>query len=153
MQFYNTSTITVKATGSLSVENSAGVAYVTTPAFNDSQTLTLKPTSAGSLITFPTQTYQGATSVPGGALTGTSTLQSFNGTGTVTLPVVASASSSFTSSSGNGYGSSVTDALANIYVVYRYALVPEPSSFVLAGVGLAGLLAVCRHRMKGLKAA
>jgi PEP-CTERM motif len=156
MQFFNMSTISVKATGSLSVQNSAGTPFLTSTPFSNSQTLAATPsTLLGKNVTFPTQTFFGVMATPGNGLTGTTTLQSFSGTGTITLPVVASASSTFTTSSGNGYGSSVTEALANVHVIYRYILVPEPSSLVLAGLGFVGLLAVCRqrNRLKGLKAA
>ena len=75
-----------------------------------------------------------------------STLNLFSGTNTVALPVYASATSGFNSSSGNGYGSSTTTASAGLSVTYYYYLtpVPEPSSLVLIGLGGLGLCVASR---------
>jgi len=84
-----------------------------------------------------------------------STLAVFTGPGVITAPVVATASSSFMNSSGNGVGGSSTFASAALSVTYYYFIAPEPSSFVLMGLGAVGLCVVARgrHRRKGLEAA
>jgi len=156
MQFFNMSTISVTATGSLSIENQKGVPFLTSAPFVNTETLTANPSSIlGKTVTFPTKTITGTMSSPAGGYSGGMTLLNFTGTGTTRLPVVSQASSTFSTSSGNGFGSSVTDAKATITISYRYALVPEPSSVLLVGMGCLGLLGVSRQRFrrKGLKAA
>jgi PEP-CTERM motif len=155
MQFFNVSKTSVLATGSMSIEGPKGNAFLTSQPFTDQQTMTAQSSwTFPHSVTFPTQTYAGSLSSPNGGYTGQGTLQQFTGAGTISLPVVATASSTFSTSSGNGYGSSVTEAQATITISYRYLLlVPEPSSLVLAGLGCLGLLGVCRQRtrLKGLK--
>lgn len=67
-----------------------------------------------------------------------STLSKFMGTGTISVPAIATASSNFTTSSGNGFGGSRT--LAAVTFTVSYTFVPEPGSFVLMGLGGLGLL-------------
>jgi hypothetical protein len=156
MQFYNMSTITVTATGSMSISNPAGVAFLTSTPFVNTETLTANPSTVlGKTVTFPTKTYPGTMGSPAGGYTGAQTLMNFTGTGTISLQASANATSHFSTSSGNGFGSSLTLAGASVSIIYRYALVPEPSSLVLAGLGCVGLLGVCRQRLRprGLKAA
>jgi hypothetical protein len=157
MQFFNMSKIGVLATGSMSIEGPKGAAFLTSQPFANQETMTAQSSwTFPHTVTFPTQTFAGSMSSPGGGYTAPGTLQIFTGTNSISLPVVATASSTFSTSSGNGFGSSVTEAKATITISYRYALlVPEPSSLVLAGLGCLGLLGVCRQRTrrKSLKAA
>jgi hypothetical protein len=155
MHFFNMSTISVTATETLNIQDTHGAAFLTSKTFVNTETLTANPSTVlGGTVTFPTRTFTGTMSSSAGGFTG-GLLQQFLGTGTTRLPVVAQASSTFSTSSGNGFGSSVTEAKASITISYRYALVPEPSSVVLLGMGSLGLLGVCsqRFRRKGLKAA
>ncbi|MCA1685599.1 MAG: PEP-CTERM sorting domain-containing protein, partial [Planctomycetia bacterium] len=69
----------------------------------------------------------------------TATLNAFSGNGVVQMPIYASATSSYSNSSGNGAGGSVTTASAALSVTYYYNLVPEPSGVALMGLGTLGL--------------
>jgi hypothetical protein len=80
-----------------------------------------------------------------------SDLALFTGTGSLSLPVAASANSMFTSSSGNGYGGIFTHGAASVTVTYNYhnqvpapETVPEPAAVLLWGVGGLALLAARR---------
>jgi hypothetical protein len=73
-------------------------------------------------------------------------LSSFTGDGTVDLFAGATAHSSFSTSSGNGGGSVVTGARADVMLAYRYTpavvevpphAVPEPPSGMDAALGMA----------------
>jgi hypothetical protein len=61
----------------------------------------------------------------------------FVGTGKVGLPVTATAFSSYFSSSGNGGGAVITKANAVVTIQYSFEAVPEPSSVLLLGLGIA----------------
>lgn len=84
-------------------------------------------------------------------------LSAFVGSGTIDLPVLAVAHSSFYSDSGNGGGAVLTHAGATVTVQYLYtaaSVVPEPSGLVLLGAGAAvamglGLAARRRDREAG----
>jgi hypothetical protein len=67
----------------------------------------------------------------------------FLGTGTVTLPVVATSFSSFASDSGNGGGTVRTTAAADVTLSYTYTppAVPEPATWILPGLAVTGLAA------------
>ncbi len=76
----------------------------------------------------------------------------FIGTGTVELPVMAMAFSSYFSNSGNGTGTVLTEANATVTIEYLFSSsvsVPEPSSAILLGLGIGiGILAT-RLRRRG----
>src|SRR5262249_1210451 len=66
----------------------------------------------------------------------------FIGTGTVGLPVTATAFSSFYSNSGNGGGAVITKANAVVTIEYHFGAVPEPLSVCLLSLGIGiGFLA------------
>ena len=82
-----------------------------------------------------------------------SDLAIFTGAGNVALPVAATSFGSFNSTSGNGFGRITTSATATVTVQYNWhptqpggQTIPEPSSFVLAGLGGIGLLLARRKR-------
>jgi len=83
------------------------------------------------------------------------TLNIFTGSGTISAPVIATAASSYMTSSGNGVGGSSTFASAALSVTYYYFIAPEPSSFALMGLGAVGLYVIVRgrHHRKGLETA
>jgi hypothetical protein len=68
----------------------------------------------------------------------------FIGSGSIGLPVTATAFSSFFSSSGNGGGAVLTAANASVMIQYQYLgaqeIVPEPSSILLLSVGIAAIV-------------
>jgi hypothetical protein len=79
-----------------------------------------------------------------------SLLPDFIGTGKIDLPISANAYSSFYSDSGNGGGVVRTSASATVTLQYWYTAfgpqsIPEPSSFVLLGLG-TGLVALAARR-------
>jgi hypothetical protein len=73
----------------------------------------------------------------------------FIGTGTVDLPVIATAFSSFYSNTGNGGGGVITTAGASVSIQYGFEqgqqIVPEPSGVFLLGLG-AGLVILASRR-------
>ena len=75
----------------------------------------------------------------------------FIGTGTIGMPVTATAFSSYFSNSGNGDGTVRTTANATVTIQYLFSpvSVPEPSSAILLGLGIGiGILAT-RLRRRG----
>jgi hypothetical protein len=163
MQFVNPATITVSASGTMNLFQPDGKTnLVTPPTFTNSATQTATVSDVFSkTVTFPPSGYQTTTGTSKQSYSSTgspldqATLNQFLYNGSngkfINLPVTASAQSTFTTNSGNGFGSSVTLAGATITVVYHY-LVPEPSSLVLTGLGVMGLgtIVVKRSRV-GLK--
>lgn len=88
-------------------------------------------------------------------LTAPSDLSLFTGSGTVKLPVVANAFSTFHTSSGNGTGWVTTYGSADATVTYKYhervpapEVVPEPATVLLWGVSGIAILAVGRYRKR-----
>ena len=154
MRFDNPSTITVSASGTMNLYLPNGTTnLVTPPTFTNSSTQTATVSDTFSkYVTLPTQTTTGTASQ---SYVDQPTVSQFLYNGSngklINLPVFAQAQSSFATNSGNGFGSSVTLAGASITVVYHYIL-PEPSSFVLTGLGVMGLgtIVVKRSRV-GLK--
>jgi hypothetical protein len=77
-----------------------------------------------------------------------SLLPDFIGPGTVNLPVQATAFSSFFSDSGNGTGGVTTKA--NAIVTVQYLFVPEPTSAILAILGIGTSLLACQLRRRAV---
>ena len=149
MRFDNVSTITVNATGTMRLTAPNNTTNLVTPAtFTNSGSQTSTPADVFSkFVTLPTNTITG-TSAASYTQSDAAILAQFTGTSTIGLPVYASAQSSFSTTSGNGFGSSVTLARATARLFYRYTLVPEPSSMALVGIGLVGFLMVGRKRAR-----
>jgi len=145
LRFDNVSTITVTAQGTMTLYKPDGkTTAIVTPQFTNSQVMTSTPSDVFSkYVTLPQRMFPGSQSAN---YTDTATLKHFLGNGTVSLPVYAMATSSFTSTSANGFGGSVTLASAKINLVYSYILVPEPSAFALTGLGMMGLAWATRRR-------
>jgi hypothetical protein len=93
--------------------------------------------------------YKSPLSVAYNALTDPTDVKPFIGSGTLGLQAIATASSEFLSSAGNGTGTSSTSAYPDVTVSYVYSTpannLPEPSSFLVLGLG-GGLYLVYRHR-------
>jgi PEP-CTERM motif len=150
MTFVNPSTMTVTAQGimHLDLTGAGGLAdvldIVNTPTFFTQKTLNYPTDIATKIYVQPTPK-----DVPGTSAMGyidATTLGHFQGTSTVQLPVFATATSGYTTSSGNGFGSSTTLASAALSITYYYYYVPEPSSMALTGIGGIGLLLAARGR-------
>lgn len=158
LTFVTAATITVTANGSMKLYYPGAITdsnlVVPAATFSNKVNLFLSPSSAMQHVPFPMQTTKGSTSSPAGGYTDSTTLGKFNGPGTISMPVYASAVSNFTTDSGNGYGSSLTLASATLTVFYHYILVPEPASMVLMGLGCVGLIVTLgRGRAKARSAA
>ena len=70
----------------------------------------------------------------------TSTLNTFTGTGTITMPLLRDGVVELHEFRGKRCGRLDTTASAALSVTYYYHIVPEPSSFVLTGLGVVGAL-------------
>lgn len=147
MRFDTKSTITVTASGIIHLFGPDGKTdLVNSPTFApDPIPVTRDPGGTTPLfVSLPTLVVK---SVSGKYYNDTAMLNAFTGPGTLSLPAYASAQSSFTTTSGNGLGSSDTSALVSLQVIYFYA-VPEPSSLVLCGMGGLGLLLASLGRLR-----
>jgi hypothetical protein len=153
MTFKNVATLTVNTVGAMNMYLPDGKTnVVVAPTFsNIAQQVSTTADTFPKSVTLSTQK---TTAIVSGSYVDTATLAQFIGSkgATISLPVFAQATTTFTSSSGNGTGSAVTFAGAQINLVYFYTLVPEPTSFVLMGLGLTGLIVVAGNRTRfGLK--
>lgn len=68
------------------------------------------------------------------------------GTGTIAVPIVASATSAFDVTNGNGYGRSITLAQVDLQVSYSYQLVPVPEPSAMALVLIGGAVSAWAFR-------
>lgn len=156
MQFQTASTTTVKATGEMHLFGVGGRELTESPGFATSQTVSVNSVPANGIVTktlAPT-VYHDVRHNGFYQESSPQVLAQYTGSGTVSLPVYASAHSDFRNSSGNAVGISNTSAAASISVVYFYSFVPpaglsvpEPSSLALTGLGVVGLLAAGRGRL------
>ncbi len=146
MTFANPATITVTAGNNLIAlerPDTTSIFSATPPTFSETVTYGFAPgeTTFPHTLNFGPQNNH--VSLSPVALTSGSDLAAFTGPGTIALPLIASAVSSFSSTSGNGTGSSTTMAGATVTVQYVYSptnAVPEPSSMILLGLGGGGLM-------------
>jgi hypothetical protein len=94
--------------------------------------------------------YAAPLSVSYNALTDPTDVKAFVGNGTIDFQAIATATSHFFSSSGNGSGSALTSAHPDLTITYIYTSnsIPEPSSFWLLGLGGGLYLVLCHRRRK-----
>ena len=156
MEFHTPSSTTVKATGEMHLFGVGGNELTVAPGFATSQTVAVDfvPKNGTVTKTFAPTVYHSVMHNGFYAESSPQVLAQYTGSGTVSLPVYASAHSDFRNSSGNAVGISSTSAAASISVVYFYSFVPpgglsvpEPSSLALTGLGFVGLLAASRGRL------
>jgi len=125
IQFFNITTITVNATGKIDLFMPDGTTKaVPSGTFLNTASMTSNPSTMLMKFVVPQPPTTGSSSA---TYTDAATLAQFTGTTKIGFPAVASATSDFRSLSGNGFGSSLTFASAQITIVYHY-VVPEPSS-------------------------
>jgi hypothetical protein len=149
-QFVTMATINVNAMGAMGVvvPGGSGSSHLLTASFTSSGSHDSTPSDimSGNPVPLGHKVVTGTTPVLTFKENDSTTLAMFKGTGQVMLPAAATALSNFTTTSGNGFGSSLTLATATVEVMYTYIAVPEPSSVVLTGLGVTGLvLAGCRR--------
>jgi PEP-CTERM motif len=155
MKFTTASTITVTATGSLTILGPDGLPLPMTvpdPLFTNSQSVTELSIAS---VPFATKTFTGSTQI---VLSDPASLALFTSQGandlTFTIPMMAAAQSSFMTTSGNGFGQAFTKMSATISIQYNEDVrvqneeVPEPGTLILLGSGGATCLLVCLIRRR-----
>jgi hypothetical protein len=154
LTFTTMSTITVAATGTMDLFLPDGTTrLVPSATFANTGSLTVNPATL-LMKTFGLPNPPDFTKFPGStptvSYTDAATISQFTGKSTINLKAFAQATSNFKTSSGNGFGSSVTLATATVHVLYHYTLmvVPEPSSVALTGIGALGLLVLGRNALR-----
>ena len=153
--FTHTSTVTFFTPGTIgtaavqnviSVQRPDGTGIASATATDYSQSTTFNPATMklNQPITLSPVTSSG--SIGPLLLTTSADLSLFTGTGTISLPVVASSLASMPTNNGNGAAAVTTQADAKVTISYTYTAVPEPSSAVLLGLGGAGFCLYRRRR-------
>jgi hypothetical protein len=152
MSFTAPSVITIGATGTrvaLDLPNGTQILSATVPDVTRTSTVSGPPFPRD--VTFPTLT-RTATAGPV-TLTSAADLAMFTALksgDTIALPALATAQSTFTSSTGNGTGRVTTRAGADVTISYTYTPavhpVPEPTSLVVVGAGVLVLVTSRRSR-------
>lgn len=139
-------TITEDLTGTLVLNrpNNGTPLFTFSPLFTDHQSATR---SSPQTVSF-NNNYTGAQTA---VLTSPSDLALFTGPGPLSLPIAATAQGSFTTSSGNGFASTVT--MVGAVVTIQFNVVPELPSFSLLAMGGVGLLLLRPFRLFGRRSA
>jgi len=156
MAFVNPSTSTVTAQGVMHLNAINGTTgqtlndIVNTPTFFTQKTLTYPTDTSNKNYLQPLSEALTVKSISAIGYFDSSTLNMFSGKGAVSMPVIATAQSSYLNSAGNGAGGSITTAYAALSVTYYYtfAPVPEPSSLALTGLGALGLCVTTRVKSR-----
>lgn len=154
MAFITQSTSTVTAQGVMHLDaisnttNQTVSDLVNTPTFWTQKTLSYPTETGNPNYLQPLDQALTVKSISAIGYTDSSKLSLFTGNGTLMMPVIATAQSSYTNSSGNGAGGSITTAYAALSVTYYYYFVPEPSSLALTGLGALGLCVVSRAQSR-----
>jgi hypothetical protein len=147
MKFTTASTITVSATGSLVIDGPNGLALpinLPSPLFSNSESVQkLSPTS----VNFATKIFTGSSRL---VLTDAASLKLFisqrSNDLTFTIPMSATAFTSYHTSSGNGFGLDTTKVSATISI--SFVVTPEPGSLTLFGLGGSTCIAFCMIRRR-----
>lgn len=143
------STISTSATQnniSVSLPNGTVIGSAASPDYTQSTAFNSSTMTLGTPVTL-TPINDPGTIAPI-SLTSASNLALFTGSGTISLPVLASSVAAAHFSAGNGTAVVTTTASATVTISYNYTphAVPEPSSVVLLGMGGCGLLWFRRRR-------
>jgi hypothetical protein len=140
MTFRTPGTITVTTTGSLGVHDPTDQPLITVfPLFTHTQSKTVTSVDPShpqnfQFVQFPPNFIQG----PQVVLTaGTDNLSPYIGNGFIDFPIGARAATTFTDTSGNGFGQSQTFVATVLTLEYIY--IPEPASVVLLALGCGTL--------------
>ena len=150
MTFISPSQITVAATQTkIAVERPDKSVVAQAMPADVSKTSTVTGPPFPKDVTFPSMSRSGTTGFL--TLNSAADLAMFtaaNKGDSIKLPVIATAQSTFSSTTGNGSGVVNTAAGADVIVTYTYAPapVPEPTTFAVLGAGLLGLIVARRKR-------
>jgi hypothetical protein len=146
LKFTVPSTLSVLSNGVLTIDGPDGKALpgFTNPSFTNN---VIQQQPGPAVMSFPTKTYSGEIKLK---ITDPNELKLFTSAGpgdlTFDIPIFANASSSFSTSAGNGFGQAKTQMAAIISL--QFDIVPEPGSIVLFGIGGGTCLLVSLFRRR-----
>ncbi|MDR3638164.1 MAG: choice-of-anchor E domain-containing protein [Isosphaeraceae bacterium] len=148
--FYTPGTIGTSATEntiSVTLPNGQTIASGTAPDYSSSTKFDPSTMSLNKSITLAPKTDMG--SLGPVSLTSSTDLALFTGSGTISIPVLASSLAGQSTNNANCGARVTTEAGAKVTISYTYTphpAVPEPSSVVLLGLGGCGLFLYRRRR-------